>query len=171
MANFYILTGEKQTGKTTILQEWRKQNHLLKGIITPIDTLGKRIFKNIATNEIFSMEAERNNADGIAIGKYIFSIKAFEKANQVILESFSTLPPFLIIDEIGPLEIKQQQGFYLTLLYVSNFYQNTCTIILVVRPSCLKDIENLLRSNNHQVSVYSIETFKQQILEKYFYSI
>ncbi len=164
MANFYILTGEKQTGKTNVLQEWRKQNNLLKGIITPIDTLGKRIFKNIATNETFSMEAENVEADGIAVGKYIFSQKAFKKANKIILESFSTLPPFLIIDEIGPLEIKQQLGFYHTLIYVTSFVQNTCTIVLIVRPSCLKDIEDLLISNNHQISIYSVDAFKQKIL-------
>jgi nucleoside-triphosphatase len=126
-----ILTGEIQTGKTSLLQQFCKGRNDVAGILTPIIN-GKRVFYNIAANSFFNMEAAANETT-VAVGKYLFSASSFINANSILLRANkSTDCSYLIIDEIGPLETKQQLGFYAAVKQILSSSYNY-TLILVVR--------------------------------------
>ena len=91
-----ILTGKKQTGKTTSLVNFCNQQQNTTGILTPIIN-GKRFFYDIATKTFFAMEFNNQIGDEIiAVGKYNFSAKAFAKANT-ILQTIQHNPNQLVI--------------------------------------------------------------------------
>jgi nucleoside-triphosphatase THEP1 len=149
-----ILTAEKQTGKTTLLQQFCKDNNDVAGILTPIVN-GKRVFYNIAGKEYFEMEASKDESK-LVIGKYIFSAAGFKKANDMLTqESKRNDINYLIIDEIGPLETKYQQGFYTTLISVlrSSFNYN---LLLVVRPSLIEEVLSYTAVNKQESIVMNL---------------
>jgi nucleoside-triphosphatase THEP1 len=132
-----IFTGKIQTGKTTLLQQFCKEINDVAGIITPIVN-GKRVFYDIAGNIFFTMKANENEKI-VAVGNYLFSKTAFIKANKILLNAVKINHlRYLIIDEIGPLEIRQQQGFYNSLIKILSSSFNY-TLIMVVRQSLVDD--------------------------------
>ena len=104
----YILTGAIQTGKTTNLVTWSKNRNDVFGILTPAIN-GKRFFMNVQTRDNFPMEADMEEKETLNIGRFIFSREAFNKAIKIIDDSIDR-KGWLIIDEIGPLELKGE-GF------------------------------------------------------------
>lgn len=103
----FILSAPVQTGKTTSVIKW-SEGAEVHGILTPVVN-GKRLFMNAATKEQFPMEASGNEA-ALSVGRFTFSMKGFEKAIQVIRNSINK-KGWLIIDEIGPLELRGE-GFH-----------------------------------------------------------
>jgi nucleoside-triphosphatase THEP1 len=105
----YILTAPIQTGKTTSLVNWSEKGNDVYGILTPVVD-GRRMFMNVNNRQLFSMEAEdREDEVALIVGKYVFSKNNFEKAIRIIQEAIHK-KGWLIIDEIGPLEIRGE-GF------------------------------------------------------------
>lgn len=104
----YILTGPVQSGKTTALIQWLTQRNDVNGILTPVVD-GKRVFMNAATKEQFAMEAT-GNEEAVSIGRFVFSKRGFNKAAQIIRGTIDE-NSWLIIDEIGPLEMRGE-GFF-----------------------------------------------------------
>ncbi len=133
-----ILTGEIQTGKTTLLQQICKARNDVAGILTPVINK-KRFFYDITNNTFFDMEAKATE-ETLAIGKYLFSKTAFAQASDVLLNAnkISNLN-YLIIDEIGPLETRQHQGLYQSLKQIVSF-TFTYNLILVVRQALVKEV-------------------------------
>jgi nucleoside-triphosphatase len=125
-----IVTGNIQTGKTTFLQTFCEQQQTA-GILTPIINQ-KRFFYDISKHTFFEMEANPTE-EKLAIGKYLFSVKAFIHANNILLEASTREDiKYLIIDEIGPLEIKLQQGLYTSIKKIID-KPYKYTLLLVVR--------------------------------------
>jgi nucleoside-triphosphatase THEP1 len=151
-----ILTGEIQTGKTTLLQQFCKGSNDTGGILTPIVN-GRRMFYDIAEKHFFEMEAAADE-EQLAIGKYLFSATAFEKANNILLSVAKSNIAYLIIDEIGPLETKQQKGLYKSFnTILQSFFDYT--LIIVVRENLVEEVIKTFSLSN--VSTMSIATFKQ----------
>ena len=139
--NIVLLSGEAQSGKTTLLQSFCKTYSNTGGLLTPVVN-GKRKFYNICTKEVFNMEAFEEE-EQLYVGKYIFSAAAFKKgASQLLAASKQNENEYLIVDEVGPLEIRLQQGFYAALQEIlqSGLYR---TLILVVRPSLIRELRLL----------------------------
>ncbi len=105
----YILTGAVRTGKTTKLLQWAAGRNDVFGILTP-DVGGERVFVDVHTKEQFKMEANSNGEDAITIGRFLFSKKAFKKAIEILRKGSKEKKGWLIVDEIGPLELKGE-GF------------------------------------------------------------
>lgn len=105
----YILTAPVQTGKTTSLIHWSQSTDNVYGILTPVVN-GKRVFMDVHTRDQFAMEAATGEEDVLVVGRFIFSNSTFNRASQVIKSAIDK-PGWLIIDEAGPLELKEQ-GFY-----------------------------------------------------------
>lgn len=103
----FILTAPIQSGKTTSLLQWSENRADVFGILTPLVN-GKRIFLDATTKEQWPMEAA-GNEEAVAVGRFLFSKKGFEKAVAVIAEGIRK-EGWLVIDEIGPLEL-QGEGF------------------------------------------------------------
>jgi nucleoside-triphosphatase THEP1 len=99
----YLLTAPIQTGKTTSLINWSEKRNDVHGILTPVIN-GKRVFMNVYTKEQFPMEAIDDETETLTVGKFVFSKKNFDKAVQIIRNAIEK-EGWLIIDEIGPLEL------------------------------------------------------------------
>ena len=132
----YLLTGPVQSGKTTSLVNWSADRNDISGILTPVIN-GKRIFLNAATKEEFPMEAAADETTIITVGRFTFSKHNFEKASQVIREGISQ-PGWLIIDEIGPVELRRE-GFAAVLN--ESLSKKNEKILLVVREGLIQKVQ------------------------------
>lgn len=131
----YILVCEKHSGKTTALMQWIKDKKNIAGILSPVVN-EERMFYNIANGEYFNMLATANE-ETLLVGKYAFSKAAFDKANTALKE---TKNQFVIIDEIGPLEL-MGKGFADTLKNILQEKSYT-NLLLVVRNGMADDVVN-----------------------------
>ncbi len=92
---------------------------------------------DISSGEKFSMEANADEIATIQVGKYSFSMNSFSKAVDILSSGAYNKNGWLVIDEIGPLEISGR-GFDEALKeFLQNGSQNL-KLILVVRDS-IKD--------------------------------
>jgi nucleoside-triphosphatase THEP1/ABC-type thiamin/hydroxymethylpyrimidine transport system permease subunit len=125
--NIYILTGPVQSGKTTSLLSWVKERKDVSGILTPVIE-GKRFFYDISSSAQWPMEATTGEETLLA-GRFVFSKAGFEKAVQMLQNSMNQ-SQWLLIDEVGPLEIRGE-GFSAILKQVLLQHRNN--LLLVVR--------------------------------------
>ncbi len=108
--NIFIYSDKIKSGKTTKLFQWLAAQKNVAGILQPVID-GKRFFYSIVDKSIIQLEIsdevkiglEKN--DLITIGNYNFLKSGFDKAKEILLRDFSKDYHWLIIDEIGPLEL------------------------------------------------------------------
>ena len=134
----FILSGPIQSGKSTRLMEWAMKEKNVKGIITPI-VGNNRMFYNIDKKQFFAMESAAKEIDTLKIGKYFFSQYAFRKAEKIIEDGALNNEGWLVIDEIGPLELKGE-GFNTVLKKILPIENKKFNLLLVIRESILEDI-------------------------------
>lgn len=132
----YILTAPIQTGKTTSLINWSKERNDMYGILTPVVT-GKRVFMDAHTKEQWPMEAN-NGEETVTVGRFVFSKTGFEKAISIIRDGIDK-DGWLILDEIGPLELRDE-GFSEILKEV--LVEKKSKTILVVREGLAEQVIN-----------------------------
>jgi nucleoside-triphosphatase THEP1 len=132
-----ILTGNIHTGKTTSLMNWIDNRDDVYGILTPVIN-DKRIFLDVETKLSFPMEADKNEDEVIFVGRHRFIRKNFEKAGNIISMA-QNKGGWLIIDEIGPLELRKE-GFYDVL--PESLQRNDQNVLLVVRATILEEVIN-----------------------------
>jgi nucleoside-triphosphatase THEP1 len=130
-----ILTAPIQSGKTTSLINWSAAKNDVHGILTPV-VGGKRVFMNAQTKEQFSMEAT-GKEETLAVGRFLFSKNNFAKAIQIIRDAIQQ-DGWLVIDEIGPLELKGQ-GFCEILKKVLAVRKKN--IVLIVREGMAEQVK------------------------------
>lgn len=152
MNNIIIITGSINSGKTTFLQKQIQLRNDVKGILTP-KINGQRFFKNIETSEFFEMEDEVKKEDSICIGKYFFNNLSFNKAIEIIHNSIES--NFIIIDEIGHLELKEE-GFYFALNFLLNNLNKSKKIILVIRENLLDIVIEKFKIKNKILNVINV---------------
>lgn len=111
MKKIYIFSGKIRTGKTTRLFNWSKSRDNIDGILSPVKD-GKRYLHHIKTGEEKLLEADEkpSGKNHIKIGRFIFNKETFEWGKEKLLSALSENPAWLIIDEVGPLELKGE-GF------------------------------------------------------------
>jgi nucleoside-triphosphatase len=154
-----ILTGEKQTGKTTTLLNWIKERNDVAGILTPVKE-GKRFFYSIPGLTYYPMEAE-NGEEYLEVGRYRFSVKQFQKMNDYIFKWLQEPEwNYIVIDEIGPLELNNHKGLWPVFNQVINGFFNAIMII-VVRQSLSETVKNLLNKNDAEILTCSASEFQQ----------
>lgn len=133
-----ILTAAKHSGKTTKLVEWSTHRNDVFGILTPVVN-GDRVFMNAHTKEQFPMEANENETNVLEVGKYRFSKPSFDRASAILLDALQQENGFIIVDEIGPLELRGL-GFSRTVNTLLNDAKTKMEIVLVVREALVKDV-------------------------------
>jgi nucleoside-triphosphatase THEP1 len=124
--DIYVLSAPIRSGKTTMLLNWSAGKEDVFGILTP-DINGKRVFMDVHTRETFHMEAQQGEV-ALNIGRFSFSKSSFSKAISIIRHSIRK-DGWLIIDEIGPLEMAGQ-GFHDLLKEVLENRQNKLLIVV-----------------------------------------
>lgn len=132
----YLLSAPIQSGKTTSLINWSAARKDVYGILTPVIN-GKRIFMNAQTGEQFAMEAG-GEEEILVVGRFSFSRAGFDKAIQIIRDAINN-KGWLLIDEIGPLELKGE-GFCEVLKEVLAAKQEK--ILLVVREGITEQVKD-----------------------------
>ncbi len=149
-----MVTGAVQSRKTTRLLNWVINKNDVYGILTPVVN-GKRFFNDVYTKELFDMEASPGDNDPLSIGKFQFDKRSFEKASQIIRNALDK-KGWLIIDEIGPLEL-QQKGFYSLLPEVLHSTNYDLKIILVVREGLMEQVKSFFELHRFSVSLFDFE--------------
>lgn len=151
----YLLTGDIQTGKSYALNEWIKGKPHAVGLLSLINKEGKRYFLDIRNKVTFSMHANENESEDnkVYVGRFIFLKSAFKRANNVIkFEVQQTDYTYLIVDELGKLELQQQGLFHSTYNLLKMFEDKTDKhLILVVRSSLLENVIDNYHIKPHQI--------------------
>ncbi len=140
----YILTGDIRTGKTTALFDWTSGRNDVDGLLCPDNEKGMRYFLKVKSKEEFQLETtnEVETEKITAIGSFKFLKPAFEDANHFLMTlSLETKQKYLIIDELGKLELKNEGLHKAAKTLIPDFmYGDSKHLILVVRASLLDDI-------------------------------
>jgi nucleoside-triphosphatase THEP1 len=137
LRKIFIFSGEIHSGKTTSLLKWIDHKADVTGVLTPVID-GKRFFVDIQTGEKFEMEAAIDEEKFITIGKHRFSERNFDKAKLIVRNAMQNTG-WLVIDEIGPLEIRGE-GFSAILNDLLQNQNNKQNILLVVRKGIVADV-------------------------------
>lgn len=114
--NIFIFSDKIGSGKTTTLSKWVATQENIGGFLSQ-KINGKRHFLHVETGEKRLMESKNSV---LKIGKYQFDPNVFRWAEEEIYKQFSLKQNIIIIDEIGPLEIRKNQGFKELLLKIFN---------------------------------------------------
>ena len=150
----YILTGPVQSGKTTKLMKWSIDKKEVSGILTPVVD-GKRVFYNVRTKEQFRMEAEPGEENILEIGKFIFSKDSFERAIYILEKAMENNSGWLIIDEIGPLELRGE-GFAEVMKNILD-KGNSSRLLIVVRENLIQRVIDFFKINRDRAEVLKID--------------
>jgi len=107
MTNIFIYTGEKGVGKSTFLSENFLRKPDVCGILQP-RLNGKKYLVDIVSGEKKKLELAEQIGDKkvLRIGNYVFSEETFLWGKQKLSEAIASVNKLLIIDEIGPLELR-----------------------------------------------------------------
>ncbi len=121
---------------------WKSARKDVYGILTPKSSNCTRYFLDIENDEAFDMEAQENDTGTVEVGRYIFSKSAFIKANAIIVNCLKHQKNgYLIIDELGKLELRQLGFHKAAIQAIHNLSHNQNShVILVVRTSLLNAI-------------------------------
>lgn len=130
------MTGPVHTGKTTRLMQWSMAQVNIDGIFQPLVD-GKRFIYHISSKTLKNLETNQNN-NVTEIGKYKFSNETFEWAQNKLLEASQKNLDWLIIDEIGPLELNNRGLEPVVKEILFNSENSNTKILCVVRDSILE---------------------------------
>lgn len=137
MKKIILFSGPIHSGKTTRLQNFITDKNC-DGIIAPVKE-GKRYIQRIKTDDFKPLETKSD--DSIIIGKYKFSKETFEWAKQQIKESLHSEVDYIVIDEVGKLEMIDQGYEPMVGIAVDKFKKvNSFDLILVVRESLVDEV-------------------------------
>jgi nucleoside-triphosphatase THEP1 len=164
-----LLTGRRGVGKTTVCQAVadlaHRRGYRPGGVITPAlyDPYGTKVgFKAVdvgsgegwplAHTDPSTGSGHRRELGGPRVGPYSFDPAALGRALRVLRRAISAGCDLLMVDEIGPLELEQGQGFapILDLLPVEGL---THTLI-VVRPALLDPL--LLHLRDIECTIFGV---------------
>jgi nucleoside-triphosphatase THEP1 len=157
--NIYILSDAVHSGKSTLLLQLCKFKKSVTGFIcADIDSL--RHIIDIENNQTYPFQKSMSdNANDVMIGNYIFDNNGFITGQKIINSLLLTQKEFIIIDEIGKLELAEQGfepelGRFLNQTYLLHHK----TIVLVIRDYLLERC--IAKYNLQQAVVFNINLFK-----------
>ena len=139
--NIYILTGPIRSGKTTQLQQWLATGIQAAGILTP-DVKGTRMLYDIAAAKYHAFEVDETyGAEKVSIGRFLFARNAFTQGREILGRPLLPQTEWMVIDEVGKLEIEQGEGWEPMVLrlvagYKADLYKRN--LLLVIRDSLLE---------------------------------
>jgi molybdopterin-guanine dinucleotide biosynthesis protein A/nucleoside-triphosphatase THEP1 len=145
----YILSQPIQSGKTTLINEWIKNMHSVGGILTP-DINGSRKLLDIHNQTYYNLQLQDDEI-GIKIGRFVFDDKVFSMAREIITKAINGQFEWIVIDEIGRLEINQNLGLEPAISELIEAYKSNqiaSKILLIVRDYLLHDVINHYQLNN-----------------------
>ena len=143
----YIITGDIQSGKTTRLIDWSLGRQNVAGIATPV-VMSRRMFFDLSNQNLWSMESKGLEPNPLIVGKYQFSQTSFDRAISVVEEGIRSNAAYVVIDEIGPLELKGQ-GFADVLKKTLATNDRNFHLVLVIRERILSEVVDHFKLTNY----------------------
>lgn len=142
-SNIYIFSAPVQRGKTTLLMNWVKQQSNVCGILTP-EIEGKRKLYDIAAETYHELESDNSivSEEIISVGRFHFYKNAFARAQEILLQSVKQNPEWLVIDEVGKLELYEQKGLEPTVTHLIENYKikkSSGKLLLIIRDTLLNE--------------------------------
>jgi len=99
-----ILTGETNSGKTSLLKEVVSKKENFFGILQV--KVNKRWFLyNISNKRYYALEMEEKNDSSFSVGRFHFAKSVLIKVQDEILSQVQNHHELIIIDEVGPLSL------------------------------------------------------------------
>ena len=143
-----------RTGKTTELSAWCGKQKNIAGILMP-DSDGGRKAVDLSTNEIFNIECKGRDGkkeELIQVGKFYFYAPVFKKINNLLLNPLLPHPRWLVIDEVGILELAGA-GFYDAVIKLVEVYNNPAgaDLLLVVRENLCNEVIAFFKIKNYSI--------------------
>lgn len=156
-----LLTGERGVGKTTTCQAVadlaRHRGYQPGGVITPAiyDGRGTKVgFEavDVGNGERWPLARTDRELGGPQVGSYSFDPDGLARALRVLKSAATAGCDLLMVDEIGPLELEQGQGFapILDLLPV----EGPTHTLIVVRPALLNRL--LLNLRGTECTIFCV---------------
>lgn len=110
-----IITGDRQQGKTTfvkqLITELKMQGVEVAGFLAPgVHEAGDRVgfdLMNIRNGEMTQL-CRNSGVEGVKFSRFIFSIEGIAKGDEILLPENIVDSQLVVIDEIGPMELKRQ---------------------------------------------------------------
>ena len=150
-SNIIIISQPIRSGKTTALMNRINVVKDIDGILSP-DVSGLRKLLFIGNRNLIDFETLHQH-DTTSIGRFNFSNKAFEMANDYLINIQPQSHSEIIIDEIGKLELNEK-GFFRALVHHLTLVRKVEShhrLVLVVRDSLLQEVMMKFEIDDAQV--------------------
>jgi nucleoside-triphosphatase len=156
MSNIYIFTGEIKSGKTTRLEKWIVKKPNVDGILAPV-IAGKRYLKRIKTKETKLLEytGTSQKIELTTICNYKFLNSTFEWGQQELFNAYLKKPDWLIIDEIGPLELRDEALEPMVSKIINENF-GKINIVLVVRKILVEKVIEHYKLNKKGLKFFEV---------------
>ncbi|RMG74969.1 MAG: hypothetical protein D6722_01745 [Bacteroidetes bacterium] len=143
-ADIHIFTGPIRSGKTTRLWQWAAGRDDVGGFLSP-DREGVRHFYHLPSGKWLPFEAPAgaDPASVIEIGRFRFWRESLVQAQGWLQEGLAAPKPWLVIDEVGKLELRGK-GLEPAVSAVIGHYRqasNPGRLLLVVRDYLLPEVQ------------------------------
>ncbi|MEJ5304743.1 MAG: nucleoside-triphosphatase [Ignavibacteria bacterium] len=142
-----IYSDKIKSGKTTNLFKWISKQNSVSGILQPV-VEDKRYIYSIVDKTLIQLEISEKQSQAfpenelIKIGKYHFLKNGFDKAKEILKRDFQKKYSWIVIDEIGPLELSGS-GLEPAISEIFNKIESfDGKLILVIRDKLLNDVIN-----------------------------
>ena len=150
MSKVVILSGAVQSGKTTALLNHFSTKSNIGGFICP-DVNGQRMICFLNEKRVIPLQIAKDDNE-ISIGRFTFDKNVFNKACAILVDASTLDNEFVIVDEVGPLELKEQ-GYYQSLKILLENWENkkAGTLILVIREHLVNEVINKFDLQNASI--------------------
>ncbi len=150
MCKIFIMSGAVHTGKTTRLMQWSMAQKNIDGIFQPVVD-EKRFIYHISSRTLKMLQTDQEK-DVTEIGKFNFSNETFLWAKKVLLQASQKDLDWLIVDEVGPLELRGLGLEPAVAEILSKRESLKTNILCVVRNSILdKFIDHYILKDSYQM--------------------
>lgn len=153
MSNIYILSQPIRTGKTTLLMNWCSRQDDAAGILMP-DIQEMRKLYDIREKKYYDFQVAPSEKEGIThIGKFYFDDTVFMEARNILLKAAERQPQWLVLDEVGRLEMNMN-GFEPVVTQLVRQYkqqEGNAKFLLVIRDYLLEESFEHYGLNNDMV--------------------
>ncbi len=153
MKNLFILTGPINSGKTTKLMQWAAAQKNIDGIFQPVID-DKRFIYHISSRTLKILETKNTKPENdiVTIGRYQFRKSVFNWAQNILNDCVNKKLNWLIIDEIGPLELDGKGLEPIISKIFNEIDKLSGNVLCVVRDSILnKFVEQYRLENKYEL--------------------
>ncbi len=155
MSTVKIITGGKQSGKTSFLLNYIEQ--LKNNNISVVGIIALGTFKNNRRNSFFIKDIStkeeklfmsRNYSTGAEkIGRFYIDLNTYQWGMRILEKAILSDSNYLIIDEIGALELSKK-GWYFAL---SDALKSNKNIIITVRDKFIDEVIDFFNIDNYEI--------------------